>query len=128
RSVVTALIERATASIQATKQAIRSKSGEDLFEFILSDIQEMRRILFDPEAHRALMAGMEAAWWINDRMQEWLGESNASDTLTQSVPDNVTSQMGLALLDVADVIRPHRESTRLNSSHVKISYAVFCLT
>jgi rifampicin phosphotransferase len=29
------------------------------------------------------------------------------DTLTQSVPHNVTSEMGLALLDVADVIRPH---------------------
>ena len=39
--------------------------------------------------------------------QEWLGEQNAADTLTQSVPDNVTSEMGLALLDVADAIRPH---------------------
>ena len=29
--------------------------------------------------------------------------------LTQSVPHNVTSQMGLALLDVADAIRPHPE-------------------
>ena len=34
-------------------------------------------------------------------------EKNAVDTLTQSVPHNVTSEMGLALLDVADVIRPH---------------------
>jgi hypothetical protein len=37
----------------------------------------------------------------------WLGEKNAADTLSQSVPNNVTSEMGLALLDVADVIRPH---------------------
>src|SRR6185436_13589998 len=28
-------------------------------------------------------------------------------TLAQSAPHNVTSEMGLALLDVADVIRPH---------------------
>jgi phosphohistidine swiveling domain-containing protein len=35
------------------------------------------------------------------------GEKNAADTLTRSVPHNVTSEMGLALLDVADVIRPH---------------------
>ena len=53
------------------------------------------------------MAGMQAAWRLNERLQEWLGEKNAVDTLTQSVPDNVTSEMGLALLDVADVIRPH---------------------
>src|SRR5205085_1603145 len=39
--------------------------------------------------------------------QAWLGTQNAADTLTQSVPNNVTSEMGLALLDVADVIRPH---------------------
>jgi pyruvate,water dikinase len=55
------------------------------------------------------MAGMEATWWLNDQLQEWLGEKNVADTLTQSVPHNVTSEMGLALLDVADVIRPHPE-------------------
>ena len=55
------------------------------------------------------MAGMEATWWLNDQLQEWLGEKNAADTLTLSAPDNVTSEMGLALLDVADVIRPHPE-------------------
>ena len=42
-------------------------------------------------------------------MQAWLGEDNAADVLTQSVPNNVTSEMGLALLDVADVIRPYPE-------------------
>ncbi|MFM2078621.1 MAG: hypothetical protein RJA49_2511, partial [Actinomycetota bacterium] len=30
-----------------------------------------------------------------------------AEVLTQSVPGNITSEMGLALLDVADVIRPH---------------------
>ena len=52
---------------------------------------------------------MEATWWLNEQLQAWLGEKNAADTLTQSVPHNVTSEMGLALLDVADVIRPHPE-------------------
>src|SRR5207249_8579711 len=58
---------------------------------------------------QVIMAGMEAAWWLNDQLQAWLGEKNAADTLTQSVPNNITSEMGLALLDVADVIRPHPE-------------------
>src|SRR5690606_37583730 len=43
------------------------------------------------------------------QLQEWLGEKSAADTLTQSVPNNVTSEMGLALLDVADAIRPYPE-------------------
>lgn len=34
---------------------------------------------------------------------------NAADTLSQSVPHNITSEMGLALLDVADAIRPYPE-------------------
>ena len=55
------------------------------------------------------MAGMEATWWLNDHLQAWLGETNAADALTLSVPHNVTSEMGLALVDVADVIRPHPE-------------------
>ena len=53
------------------------------------------------------MAGMEATWWLNDQLLAWLGEKNAADTLTQSAPNNVTSEMGLALLDVADAVRPH---------------------
>ena len=63
--------------------------------------------MFDPQSHQVFMSAMEAAWWLNDQLQAWLGEKNAADTLTQSVPHNVTSEMGLALLDVADVIRPH---------------------
>jgi phosphoenolpyruvate synthase/pyruvate phosphate dikinase len=55
------------------------------------------------------MTAMNASSWINDKMKEWLGEKNAADTLSQSVPNNITSEMGLALLDVADVIRPYPE-------------------
>ena len=46
-------------------------------------------------------------------MMDWLGEKNVADTLSQSVPNNITSEMGLELLDVADVIRPHPEVIRL---------------
>src|SRR5215213_2508848 len=106
-AVVAELIERSQASIAALKRDIRTSSGSALLDFILADIQELKRILFDPKSHQVIMAGMEATWWLNDQLQEWLGEKNAADTLTQSVPHNVTSEMGLALLDVADVIRPH---------------------
>lgn len=55
------------------------------------------------------MAAMNASSWINEKMNEWLGEKNAADPLSQSVPNNITSEMGLALLEVADVIRPYPE-------------------
>jgi pyruvate,water dikinase len=79
-----------------------------VFDFIRADLDELRqRNLFEPRSMRAIMAGMEATWWLNEHLQEWLGETNAADTLTQSVPNNVTSEMGLALLDLADAIRPY---------------------
>jgi rifampicin phosphotransferase len=108
-AIVTELIERSQASIAAVKRDIRTRSGSALLDFILADIQELRRILFDPQSHQVFMAAMEATWWLNEQLEAWLGEKNAADTLTQSVPHNVTSEMGLALLDVADVIRPHPE-------------------
>ncbi len=108
-ALVTELIGRSEASIAALKRDIRTKSGLELLDFILADIQELRRILFDPQSHQVIMAAMQTTWWLNEHLQDWLGEKNAADTLTQSVPRNVTSEMGLSLLDVADVIRPHPE-------------------
>lgn len=108
-AVVTELIARTQASITAAERDIATLSGVALLDFVEADIQELRRVLFDPQSHRVFMSAMEAAWWLNDHLETWLGEKNVADTLTQSVPHNVTSEMGLALLDVADAIRPHPE-------------------
>ncbi|WP_432187225.1 rifamycin-inactivating phosphotransferase [Streptomyces sp. Tue6028] len=108
-AIVTELIERSRASIDALERDIRTKTGPALFDFLLEAFEEHKRVLGDPLNMRAIMAGMEATWWLNDKLWEWLGEKNAADTLTLSAPDNITSEMGLELLDVADVIRPHPE-------------------
>jgi len=107
-AIVAELIASSQASIEELKRDIRTKSGTDLLDFIL-EAQHARQNLFEPRNLGAIMAGMNAATWINDHMMEWLGEKNAADTLAQSAPNNITSEMGLALLDVADVIRPHPE-------------------
>lgn len=112
-AIVTELIEHNQASVAALQRDIASLSGSALLDFILADIPEMKRILFDPRSHQVYMSAMEATWWLNDHLLEWLGEKNAADALTQSVPHNITSEMGLALLDVADVIRPHPEVVAL---------------
>ncbi len=104
---VTELIAETEESLATLRHDIHGTSGPDLFEFILADLQELRRLLFDPRSHQTFMAAMDAAWWLNEQLEDWLGEKNAADRLSQSVPNNVTSEMGLALLDVADVIRPH---------------------
>ncbi|MFV2113788.1 rifamycin-inactivating phosphotransferase [Micromonospora sp. LOL_025] len=108
-AIVTELIERSRASVATLRRDIRTKSGPALFDFLREAFEEHRRALSDPLNMQAIMAGMEATWWLNDKLHEWLGEKDAADTLTLSAPHNVTSEMGLALLDVADVVRPHPE-------------------
>jgi len=108
-AIVSDLIERSEASIKALKHDIQSKSGPELFDFILEDIQQLKKNLTDPRSSAVFLAAMDASSWINENMKNWLGETNAADTLSQSVPNNVTSEMGLALLDVADVVRPYPE-------------------
>src|SRR5947209_3908709 len=75
-TIVSDLIKRSQTSIEELKQTIQTKSGSDLFDFILEDIQQLKKILFDPQSSRVFI---------------------------------------------------DRKSTRLNSSHANISYAVFCL-
>ncbi|MFB9475264.1 rifamycin-inactivating phosphotransferase [Nonomuraea salmonea] len=107
--IVTELIRTNADSVAALRRAIAGLTGPELLDFIHDDFGELRRLLFDPRGTQVIMAGMNAAVWLNEHLEEWLGEKNAANVLSQSVPHNVTAEMGLALLDVADVVRPHAE-------------------
>ncbi|HGH7182483.1 phosphoenolpyruvate synthase [Bacillus luti] len=107
-ALVMDLIKNNQASIEELKRNIQTKSGSAVFDFILEDMKrQLQKILFSPQSTAVIMAGMNASTWINEKMEQWLGEKNAADTLSQSVQNNITSEMGLALMDVADVIRPY---------------------
>ena len=108
-AIVTDLVARSRASIEALRHDMRDRSGTALIDFILADFDELKRVLTDPRSQQAIRAGMGALEWLNDNLETWLGEKGAADVLMQSVPDNVTSEMGRALLDVADTIRRHPE-------------------
>jgi rifampicin phosphotransferase len=108
-TIVSDLIKDSQALIETLKHDIQAKSGVDLIDFILEDRLKLRQSLSYPKSFGAIMTGMNALSWVNEKMMEWLGEKNAADTLSQSAPNNITSEMGLALLDVADVIRPYPE-------------------
>ncbi|MFA2832651.1 phosphoenolpyruvate synthase [Bacillus paranthracis] len=108
-AIVTELIKNSEASLEELKETMQLKSGVDVLDFILEDIQQLKKVLFNPQSIAVIMAGMNASTWINEKMEQWLGEKNAADTLSQSVQNNITSEMGLALMEVADVIRPYEE-------------------
>jgi rifampicin phosphotransferase len=106
-TIVSELIKSSEESREELKQIIQTKSGAELFDFILEDIPQRARS--HPHSLDVIMTAMHASSWVNEKIYEWLGEKNAADTLSQSVPNNITSEMGLQLLNVADVIRPYPE-------------------
>lgn len=135
--IAAGLIGKSEASLELLKKTIHSKSGTDLFDFILEDLEVMKKLIANPQSMALIFGTMDAAAWINEKMKEWLGETNAADTLAQSAPNNVTSEMGLALLDVADVIRPYPKvieylhdanEDRFYDELVKLEGGVVCKT
>lgn len=105
-AIVLELIARAQTSLGVLRRELDTRSGLELLDFVLTDLTELKRLMYDAQSQQVIMAAMQATFWLNENLQAWLGEKNAADVLTQSVAHNVTSQMGLALLDVADSIRP----------------------
>nr|WP_263327128.1 phosphoenolpyruvate synthase [Neobacillus sp. Marseille-Q6967] len=101
------LITLNEASITELQKRIATVSGDELFTFIRQDLKRLIELLYDPRGLGVIMVGVLAWDWINKKMESWLGEKNAADTLSQSVPNNVTSEMGLALMDVSDIVRPY---------------------
>ena len=105
--LVPALIAQWQASNEELQRSIQMKTGVALLDFIKADVAQLQKLLFNPESSGAIRVGIYALAWINDKILEWLGEKNAADTLSQAVPNNVTAEMGLDLLDVADAVRPY---------------------
>ncbi|GGE12194.1 hypothetical protein GCM10011571_11970 [Marinithermofilum abyssi] len=106
-AIIQQFISRNKASIKDLQQKVANVSGDELFALILQDHKQLKELLYDPRSLGAIMVGVFASNWINKKMEKWLGEKNAADTLSQSVANNVTPEMGLALLDVADVVRQY---------------------
>lgn len=103
------LIARSQASLEELKHALQTKTGSGLLAFIREDIQRLQQLLEDPQSMKVILGAMDAFTWLNEHMEEWLGEGSAASVLSQAAPNNITSEMGLALLDTADAIRPYPE-------------------
>lgn len=67
-AIVAELVERSETSVAALERDIRTKSGPELFDFLAEAFEEHKRVLSDPLSIRAIMAGMEATWWLNEKL------------------------------------------------------------
>jgi phosphoenolpyruvate synthase/pyruvate phosphate dikinase len=103
--VVTRLMTKNETLLKELEKKAVGLTGDALFDFILDGVAQMKHSVSD--GYGVVFAGAYAADWLNKNMLKWLGEKNAAAALSQSVDNNVTSEMGLELLDVADVVRQY---------------------
>lgn len=100
-------MDRSKALMMDLEKQAQKISGIELFDFIEKSMARIKDNMID--TYGVVFAGAYASSWINKNLEKNLGEKNAADTLAQSVSNNVTSEMGLELLDVADVVRKYPE-------------------
>ncbi|MEZ5182243.1 MAG: rifamycin-inactivating phosphotransferase [Acidimicrobiales bacterium] len=106
-ALVAELVAATEASLAELDAHLAGATGAELLDRIADDLATLATRLFDPRSHQVIMASIEAIWWLGDHLGDGLGEAGAADVLARSVPGDVTSEMGLALMDVADAMRPH---------------------
>lgn len=104
-AIAEAFIARNSAMMQELEKQAANISGKELFDFISRSMAQIKDTIFN--TYGVVFAGAYASSWINKNLEKWLNEKNAADALAQSVSNNVTSEMGLELLDVADVVRQY---------------------
>jgi pyruvate,water dikinase len=96
-------MERIRARMRNLEQQAAEVSGDEIFDFITRSTEAFKQTMFG--SYGVVFAAAYASTWLNKHIRKWLGDKNAADALVQSVPNNITSEMGLELLDVADVVR-----------------------
>src|SRR5690606_20293547 len=102
----------------------RTAAQSDLLEVALPEIPPLADVLLEPLVRNTLQEDLGRA---GDLTSNYIIPVEARASLRLAARERgVVAGLDLARLAFR-LMDPDRKSTRLNSSHVKISYAVFCL-
>jgi rifampicin phosphotransferase len=100
------LIAKHDALVRDMEQRIHNVSGAGLFDFILRDMDEAFKTIVLDNYGAGIVQALTTNW-LSKNLQKWLGENGVTDILSQALSNNVTTEMGLELIDVADVVRQY---------------------
>lgn len=101
------VIEKQTEEIRS---ALREKIDGEVFAYIDEYAKNFGKRFFNKDnqmLYGLMMIQLQYYNWVKKHMKKWLQEENAIDELTKSVLGNVTTEMGFALMDLADTARKH---------------------
>jgi len=104
-SIIKKLTREFENELERMEQQLSQLSGDQALEFIVRDRDNLLAMAYNPMMLGAIIAAILANDSLNKKVEKLLGDKNATDVLTKSLDHNVTTEMGLALCDVADTIR-----------------------
>ncbi len=105
--IIENLLEKFEKGIKETDDLLSQLSGIDALEFIQKDKEKLLSMAYDPTMLGAIIAGIMVSDTINKSVEKWTGEKSVVDILSKSAEHNVTTEMGLALCDLSDVVRKY---------------------
>lgn len=106
-SIIKELINEFEKEVLDLDQQLSKLSGNEALEFIVNDREKLLKMAYNPRMLGAIIAAILVNDSINKKVEKLLGDKNTADILTKSLDNNVTTEMGLALCDVADTIRKY---------------------
>jgi len=107
--IVKEIMDKEEQDIEQMRIELLKLSGDEVFEYIYRDHDNRRIKIASPQNAGVITAAVLATKWFDRKIKKWLGEENAADSIIMSIPNSVTTETGLSLLDVADVIRDYPE-------------------
>jgi pyruvate,water dikinase len=102
--------ERMEKSIAQIEAEINNYHRGDLVRYICNDMKtKMADAVYDTTCYGIIMGGVIAMSYINKMGKKLLGEKDYVNQIGKSIPNNVTSEMGILLGNIADAIRDDPE-------------------
>ncbi|HEY1333773.1 MAG TPA: PEP/pyruvate-binding domain-containing protein, partial [Myxococcaceae bacterium] len=93
--------------IAERRRRVEEAQGADRIRRIRSTLRSLFPDLLGKKVLQNVLPGVIAFRLIGSLSERWLGDTAELANLGRSPPGNVTTEMGLALGDVADVVRAH---------------------
>lgn len=103
------LFLRSEKYIQNLDEEYSKYAGVEVIDKAETTLKSLQKVMYDYKVMGTIYAGIMAQSWVNRKCKKWCDIEKAADVLIQSVDNNVTSNMGLDLLDVADTVRKYPE-------------------
>jgi pyruvate,water dikinase len=114
------ILRKQLAESQAELQQVE---GSQRIQLIQKQVGRLLTHLVKYAVPPYVVPGIVASVLLRDRLRKWLGREEGISVLNKSLTGNVTSEMGLALGDVAEKARPYPELIQyLSQSQKKVDF------